>query len=149
MPRTVPTSVPRHCANTVCIARQTVPRTVPRIVPRTVYCAKNCAKNGLLYQELCQEMCPYCANNCAKNYCVNCAKKCAKMLAQSHKKGHAGEIFNGETLKKPIYWVFYLTVLDWLNGARSDRDGPGDASEESRNQVPSVGGIFQIGGAKP
>ena len=44
MLRTVPTSVPRHCANTVCIVRQTVPRTVPRIVPRTVYCTKNCAK---------------------------------------------------------------------------------------------------------
>ena len=114
--RTVPTSVPRHCANTVCIVRQTVPRTVPRIVPRTVYCAKNCAKNGVLYQELCQEMCPYCANNCANNYNAHCAKNGAKMLAQSHKKGHSGTIFNEETPKKRIYPVFFLTVLDWLNG---------------------------------
>ena len=105
--RTVPTSVPRHCANTVCTVRQTVPRTVPRIVPRTVYCAKNCAKNGVLCQELCQEMCPYCANNCAKNYYVNCAKKCAKMLAQYQKRVPSGTIIRRETRKNNI--LFFLS----------------------------------------
>ena len=105
MLRTVPTSVPRHCANTVCTLRQTVPRTVPRIVPRTVHCAKNCAKNGALYQELCQEMCQYCANNCANNYNAHCAKNGAKMLAQSHKKGHSGE-FQRRNAKKTNILVF-------------------------------------------
>ena len=48
--RTVPTSVPRHCADTACMYDKLCQElyqkrcTVPRIVPRTVYCAKNCAK---------------------------------------------------------------------------------------------------------
>ena len=45
------------------------------------------------------------------------------MLAQSHKTGPVGEILVGETLKKRIYPVFFLTVLDWLNDITPKSDG--------------------------
>ncbi len=36
------------------------------------------------------------------------------LLGTVQKRGPSGAILSEETRKKPIYWFFYLTVLDWL-----------------------------------